>query len=109
MRVILTGIIGGFRYLEMKGGKVGQIDLIQAGNAKHPAKVIPLYIPGAAYCRMILEHLTAFKEPMISLLAYIKEGRELEIDVQEILTLGGEERDGTRHIDPDRTEPTEAN
>lgn len=88
MRVILTGVIKAFRYVDLKAGKTGQIDLLQSGNDRQPTKVIQLYIPSVAYCRLILNEMQDGAEPMVSFLAWLNFTKEIEIDVQEILSIG---------------------
>lgn len=92
MRAVFTGTIAAFRYVTLKdNNRVGQIDLLQSGDKRFPTKCIQLFIANSAYCRLILEHLETYREPLISLLVWIKEGRELEIEVTEILSLTAEE------------------
>ncbi|SFF49434.1 hypothetical protein SAMN04487969_15517 [Paenibacillus algorifonticola] len=89
MRVILTGVVSAFRLVDMPKGssKVGQIDIVQAGDKRYATKVVSVYIPNGAYCRLIAEHLQEHVDPIISLLCWLKEGKELEIEVVEMLTL----------------------
>ena len=88
MKVILTGIVQAFRYADVKGGnKVGQIDLLQAGDSKRPAKIISVYIPSSAYVRLILEHTQKHQSPIISLLVNLTFTKDIEIDVIELLSV----------------------
>jgi hypothetical protein len=93
MRVILAGVILSFRYVTIgkDAQKVGQVDVLQAGDKRFPAKVVPVYIPSSAYCRLILEQLNTYREPYITLLIQIIEGRELQLEVLEVLQIQAEE------------------
>lgn len=105
MRAILFGSIAAFRYVPLKdNNRVGQIDLIQSGDKRYPTKIVPIYIASSPYCRLILEHLEAYREPLITLLVWIKEGKEIEIEVVEMLSLTAEEVhpvNGRNDFDPE--------
>lgn len=88
MRALLYGQVGAFRLVDIKGAsKVGQIDLIQSGDKRHTTKVVPIYIPNSAYCRLILEHMQLHRESLISLMVWITHAKEVEIEVIEMLAL----------------------
>lgn len=87
MRAIITGSVKAFRYVDLKGSaKSGQIDLLQAGDEKHPTKIIQIYIPSGAYCRLILQELET-GSPIVSFLSWLTFGKETEIEVMELLSI----------------------
>lgn len=95
MRAVIAGAVIGFRLVDGKGGKVGQVDLLQAATDRQAAKVIPIYIPGRDHCRAILETMQTYRDPILSLLATITATRDgLAIDVQEILSITPQEAMG---------------
>lgn len=87
MKVILSGMVASFRTVDIKGAKVGQADILQSGDERYPAKVISVYVPNSAACRVIMEMLGKYKLPIVSLLIYLREGRELELELMEIMAI----------------------
>ena len=92
MRAIISGVMTAFRYQQIKDNKVGQLDLLQAGDNRFASKVVSLYIVNGAYTRLALETLEKYRDPLITLLVWIDDsGRETTIEVLEILNLTAEE------------------
>jgi len=92
MRVAITGLVVSFRYVDVKtGSKVGQIDILQAGNEVDPAKVIQVFIPSREFCNLILQHMQGNQQPYITLLAWLEYQKDLHIHIKEILSISVEQ------------------
>jgi hypothetical protein len=88
MRVALTGTVAAFRTVEFNKVKVGQVDLVQHGDHRHPSKVISIHVASQQYCRSILEAMQADKSPMLSLICWLEWTRQdIEITLLELVAV----------------------
>jgi hypothetical protein len=92
VRLVIYGRLIAARYVQTKTGKIGQIDILQPGCDHYPSKVVSLNIPSSAMFKVLSN---ATKEgTKVALRCWLKEGREIEIDINEILSIeipGGED------------------
>jgi hypothetical protein len=107
MRAFITGSVTTFRYVDLpkQSGKVGQVDFLQAGTDRHPAKVLTLYIPNAVYCRLIAEQLSKGIEPFVTFTVYITHAaKDIEIEVLDMMEIASGRAIGFSNVmDPDIT------
>ncbi|NOU81538.1 hypothetical protein GC101_21995 [Paenibacillus sp. LMG 31459] len=81
--------------VDLKGSnKVGQFDMMQFGSDRHPTKIIQLYVPSAAYVRLLLTNMKDGIQPIVSFLVWINYLKEVEIEVLELLSITGGEDSG---------------
>lgn len=88
MKVGFVGTLTVYRQVDMRGVKVGQIDVIQYGDHQHPSKVHTINVINQAYCRIILEVMQETPNPLIRAILWLEAAKgELEISLLELVSV----------------------
>lgn len=86
MRAIITGYLTGIRFIDVKGVRLAQVDLLQAGTDRHASKTISLYLSSKVLAESFLRKLNSGFEPVCHFLCnLVHNNREIEIEVIELL------------------------
>ena len=89
MKVAVTGLVTAFRWSDIKGQRVGQVDILQHGDHKYPSKVQAIFVLSPEYCRMFVEKLAAFGSPLCVLECYVDlVNKDVNFELLRVLSIG---------------------
>jgi hypothetical protein len=88
MRIGFVGTVTVFRFIDIKGLKVGQIDVVQYGDNKYPTKIHTINVLDQSYCKLLIEVLETTPLPLIRAICWLEISKyDLQLELIQLVSV----------------------